>query len=89
MKVTIGPGGGLQVAPGGTGVAHALAKFLAIEHKATIEGEFCRFKACKGCGWAFYDESRNGSKKWCDMGLCGTRSKMKAYRERKKALGQA
>ncbi|MBK7127679.1 MAG: CGNR zinc finger domain-containing protein [Dehalococcoidia bacterium] len=42
----------------------------------------------QGCGWAYYDESKNGSKKWCAMGLCGTRAKMKAYRERKKAGAQ-
>ncbi|MBK9612605.1 CGNR zinc finger domain-containing protein [Candidatus Amarobacter glycogenicus] len=63
----------------------ALAQFLAIAYRATVEGEFGRFKACQGCGWAYYDESKNGSKKWCAMGLCGTRAKMKAYRERKKA----
>lgn len=85
LKVTLGPRGGLNIEPGGAGVPRALATFLAIGYRASRAGEFDRFKACKGCGWAFYDESKNGSKKWCDMGLCGTRSKMKAYRERKKA----
>ncbi|MGE0601115.1 MAG: CGNR zinc finger domain-containing protein [Dehalococcoidia bacterium] len=85
LKVTVLPGGGLDIQPGGKGVPRALSTFLALSYKATAEGEFARFKTCKGCGWAFYDESKNGSKKWCDMGLCGTRSKMKAYRERKKA----
>lgn len=85
LKVTAGPAGGLQVEPGGSGVPRALARFLAIAYRATVEGEFGRFKVCQGCGWAYYDESKNGSKKWCAMGLCGTRAKMKAYRERKKA----
>ena len=86
LKVTVAPGG-LAIAPGGSGVARALSNFLAIGYRATTSGEFSRFKACKGCGWAFYDESKNGSKKWCDMASCGTRSKMRAYRERKKAIG--
>lgn len=85
LKVTVGPYGRLDVEPGGTGVAKALSSLLAIGYKATVAGEFVRFKACKGCGWAFFDESKNGSKIWCDMGSCGTRAKMKAYRARKKS----
>ena len=89
LQVTVKPDGTLGMVPGGSGVAQALASLLAIGYRATLSGEFARFKACKGCGWAFFDESKNASKKWCDMGLCGTRSKMKAYRERKKQLAQA
>lgn len=85
LQVTVKADGTLGVVPGGTGVARALSSLLAIGYQATLTGEFSRFKACKGCGWAFYDESKNGSKIWCDMGLCGTRSKMKAYRSRKKS----
>jgi predicted RNA-binding Zn ribbon-like protein len=85
LLVTLNERGQFDVTPGGTGVPKALATFLAIGYKATVAGEFWRFKACLRCGWAFYDESKNGSKKWCAMGSCGTRSKMKAYRERKKA----
>lgn len=85
LKVTIPAGGGLAVEAGGRGVPRALSTLLAIAYKATAAGEFGRFKTCKGCGWAFYDETKNASRKWCDMGLCGTRSKMRAYRERKKA----
>jgi predicted RNA-binding Zn ribbon-like protein len=87
LQVTIQANGDLDIKPGGSGVPRALSTFLALSYKATAEGEFPRFKACQGCGWSFYDQSKNGSKKWCDMGLCGTRSKMKAYRERKKAHG--
>ena len=84
LQVTVKPDGTLGVVAGGSGVARALSSLLAIGYTATVSGEFVRFKACKACGWAFFDESRNASKKWCDMGSCGTRSKMKAYRERKK-----
>ncbi len=87
LQVTIQPGGALDIQPGGNGVPRALSTFLALSYKATAEGVFPRFKTCQGCGWSFYDQSKNGSKKWCDMGLCGTRSKMKSYRERKKAQG--
>lgn len=85
LQVTVTPGKQLQLRPGGTGVMRALSSILALEYEAETAGDWDRFKTCKGCGWAFYDESKNASKVWCDMGLCGTRSKMKAYRQRKKA----
>jgi predicted RNA-binding Zn ribbon-like protein len=88
LQVTVKPDRTLELGPGGTGVKRALSTILSLQYKAEADGDFNRFKTCKGCGWPFFDESKNGSKVWCDMGLCGTRSKMKAYRERKKA-GQA
>jgi predicted RNA-binding Zn ribbon-like protein len=85
LQVTVTPGKQLELRPGGTGVNRALSSILALTYRAETAGEFDRFKTCKACGWAFYDESKNASKKWCDMGACGTRAKMKTYRERKKA----
>ena len=87
LQVTVSADRQLRLTPGGTGVMRALSSILALEYAAETAGEWDRFKTCKACGWAFFDESKNGSKVWCDMGSCGTRSKMKAYRERKKALG--
>lgn len=84
LHVTVRPGGELDVEPGGAGVPRALSRILAAGYKATLLGEFSRFKACKGCGWAFYDESKNSSRRWCDMGLCGAKRKVAAYRKRKK-----
>lgn len=36
-----------------------------------------------GCGWFFYDQSRNQSRKWCDMGDCGNRAKARRFYKRK------
>ena len=49
------------------------------------DGSWERVKACRdeGCEWAFYDRSRNRSGVWCDMAVCGNRTKVRAYRERK------
>jgi predicted RNA-binding Zn ribbon-like protein len=54
----------------------------AIEFLATAE--FARLKQCPGhdCGWLFYDRSKNNSRRWCDMAVCGNRSKAKRHRER-------
>lgn len=36
-------------------------------------------KECPGCGWLFLDRSRNKRRRWCDMQVCGSRSKMRRY----------
>ena len=45
-----------------------------------------RIKQCGGnqCGWLFVDTSKNNSRCWCDMRVCGNRSKVKAMRARKR-----
>ena len=43
-----------------------------------------RLKECGGvdCGWLFEDSSRNGSRQWCDMKMCGTLAKVRRFRKR-------
>ena len=52
--------------------------------EAAVGGTWARLKSCPGhlCGWAFYDRSASGQSRWCSMQLCGSRSKMRAYRGR-------
>jgi len=33
----------------------------------------------RGCGWLFYDTSRNKSRRWCDMKDCGNRAKSRRH----------
>jgi predicted RNA-binding Zn ribbon-like protein len=33
----------------------------------------------KGCGWLFWDSSRNRSRRWCDMRDCGNRAKVRRF----------
>lgn len=49
-----------------------------------IQGRLRRVKLCfaHDCAWAFYDRSRNGSRTWCEMGVCGNRAKARTYRAR-------
>ena len=46
-----------------------------------------RVKICagKGCGWVFLDESRNGSRRWCDSRDCGNRERVRRHLARKRA----
>jgi predicted RNA-binding Zn ribbon-like protein len=50
-------------------------------------GPLERLKLCDGCPWLFLDTSRNHSRRWCSMGECGARLKMRRYRARARAGG--
>jgi predicted RNA-binding Zn ribbon-like protein len=41
-----------------------------------------RIKTCPGrnCGWKFLDQSKNKSRRWCDMSVCGNLAKARKYR---------
>jgi predicted RNA-binding Zn ribbon-like protein len=43
-----------------------------------------RLRACaaEDCGWVFEDETRNRSRRWCDMKTCGNRAKVRRFRAR-------
>ena len=38
--------------------------------------------AAPGCGWLFVDGTKNGSRRWCSMSVCGNRDKVRRYRRR-------
>ena len=78
-------GGGAELAPVRRDVDGALAELVGIVYTAMADGTWPRLKACRRdvCGWLFYDRSRNQSAVWCQMAVCGNRTKTKAYRSRK------
>jgi predicted RNA-binding Zn ribbon-like protein len=41
-----------------------------------------RVKQCAECRWMFMDRSRNASRRWCSMTVCGNRVKARRYHER-------
>lgn len=43
-----------------------------------------RMKICGHCGWLFLDRSKNRSRTWCDMAVCGNRVKASRHYKRKK-----
>lgn len=51
----------------------------------SVMGDRRRLKNCSNpdCGWYFYDESKNSSRKWCD-GTCRSLMKVRAFRKRHK-----
>ncbi|MGI4859348.1 MAG: CGNR zinc finger domain-containing protein [Janthinobacterium lividum] len=57
-----------------------------------VDPQWPRLKTCADCRWAFYDHTRNRSKRWCGMTkggpdgrACGTIAKVGAYRARQLA----
>ncbi|MBV9232047.1 MAG: CGNR zinc finger domain-containing protein, partial [Chloroflexi bacterium] len=57
-----------------------------------IEGDARRIKLCPGvpgdsvaCAWLFYDESKNGSRRWCSMADCGSGAKARRLTDRRRA----
>ncbi len=47
--------------------------------KLAFETPVARIKACENCGWLFVDRSKNASRIWCDMAVCGNRQKAKRH----------
>ncbi len=43
-----------------------------------------RMKICGNCGWLFLDRSKNKSRFWCDMAVCGNRAKANRHYHRKR-----
>ncbi|MFP5343273.1 MAG: CGNR zinc finger domain-containing protein [Candidatus Limnocylindria bacterium] len=48
-----------------------------------------RIRICDNdrCRWVFYDTSRTGRRRWCDMSTCGNRAKAARHRARTKGDG--
>lgn len=74
------------LAPGGSGARGALARILVAVMACQAAGEWSRLKLCPAddCQWAFYDASKSRTRVWCAMGVCGNRTKTRAYRARRR-----
>jgi predicted RNA-binding Zn ribbon-like protein len=85
VVVGFGADGAPVMGAAGRGGDAVLARLLAIIARADALGTWERLKACPAddCQWAFYDFSRNHSRTWCDMKVCGNRAKARAYRRRR------
>ena len=86
VRLGVDGDGRVSVLPSGGGVDGFVARLLEIVARSQVEGTWARLKACpdETCAWAFYDESRNSSRTWCSMGVCGNRAKTRRYRKRRR-----
>ena len=58
-------------------IAHSAADLLTSDRLKKV-------KMCEAetCAWLFLDESRNHSRRWCDMKVCGNREKARRHYQR-------
>ncbi len=87
IGLSVSADGSLGLRPLATGLDGALATIFGDIITAVADGTWARLKVCRSdtCQYAFIDESRNGSRQWCSMAVCGNRMKGRAYRRRAKA----
>jgi predicted RNA-binding Zn ribbon-like protein len=54
-------------------------------------GEAARLKRCPehACAWVFWDASKNHSRRWCSMRVCGNRTKARRYAARQEGRAEA
>jgi predicted RNA-binding Zn ribbon-like protein len=60
-------------------IAQSAADLLTSERIKNV-----RECSAETCAWLFLDESRNHSRRWCDMSVCGNRQKARRHYERVK-----
>lgn len=66
--------------------AIAFEAALAVSALSLLREEMLpKLKICANCRWLFVDRSRNGSRLWCDMTVCGNRSKARRHYRRHRA----
>lgn len=66
--------------------AEALARLAEPIVEEISEGHPERLRVCANdtCRWVFFDSSRSGRRRWCDMTTCGNRAKAARHRARQK-----
>jgi predicted RNA-binding Zn ribbon-like protein len=52
--------------------------------RLVVSPRLARVRACAAhdCGWWFVDDTKNRSRRWCDMKLCGNREKLRRFRKK-------
>ncbi len=82
-ELAIDPITGIQVRTGETGL-DMISTTLAEAFVRLGEGFTSpRLKRCAGvnCGWFFFDRSKPGRRRWCDMATCGNAAKYARHRK--------
>lgn len=88
LRIAVGNGPGLDLQPTDAGVPGGLASIVAAFYRINIRDDIRRLKGCDGCGGVyFYDVSKNNSRRWCDMAICGSQQKSRTYRARQADKG--
>jgi predicted RNA-binding Zn ribbon-like protein len=71
------PGTGSLAQPIATPIVRAAIDLLTT-------GAIAHVRRCadRSCAWLFLDTTRSGTRRWCDMKICGNRNKVRRFRAR-------
>lgn len=69
---------------GGDDLDRVLWEIARTASRLLTSSRLARIRPCAAitCGWWFLDDSKNGSRRWCDMKICGNREKIRRFRDR-------
>jgi predicted RNA-binding Zn ribbon-like protein len=65
-----------------------LALALAVLDTTRLDPQRVRRCSRRGCVLLFHDTSKNGTRRWCDMAVCGNRAKAAAHYQRRRPAGR-
>jgi predicted RNA-binding Zn ribbon-like protein len=87
FRLALADDGQLNLEPARSDLSGFEARLLLAIERTQCQGLWPRLKACtdEECRWAFFDTSRNRSRTWCSMDVCGNREKTRRYRQRKRS----
>ena len=60
---------------------------LASSVDLLLDDDASRLRQCPapdGCGWLFYDTSKNATRRWCSMRMCGNGAKARRFQRRQR-----
>ena len=70
--------------PGETGAATVRLRLIEAAVALLTSDRVARMSACPSCGWFFLDTTKNKSRRWCSMAMCGNPAKARAYYRRRR-----
>ena len=84
VRLTVNDEGALEVRPAGSGVSGLFGELVVSVLEAEAADQWIRVKVCpvEDCQVAYYDRSKNQSRRWCSMAVCGNRAKTRTYYKR-------
>lgn len=86
LHIKFNSNGAADLTVSGRGAQRVIGMLTTTVFTSMTEGTWVRFKCCAlaSCGWAYYDNTRSRTRRWCSMRTCGSRNKARAYYKRQK-----
>lgn len=74
----------VELPPAGGSLVRPLWPVIRSAAELLVSARLDRVRICAaaGCTYLFLDPTRNGSRRWCDMRICGNRAKARRFQER-------